>query len=46
MTRLSHRVCENCGKYKGKMIIDVQAALDRKEKKMKARHKEMAAQGK
>ena len=32
-----HRVCENCGKYRGKVIIDVAAAAAKKEAKIKAR---------
>jgi hypothetical protein len=36
----------NCGKYRGKSIIDVKAAIAKKEKKIKARQKEAAAAGK
>jgi large subunit ribosomal protein L32 len=32
---LPHRVCQNCGYYKGKMILDVLAKLDKKERKKK-----------
>ena len=35
---LPHRVCENCGKYRGNVIIDVVGAAARKAAKMKARH--------
>jgi len=34
---LSHRVCRNCGYYKGKQIIDVLAKLDKKERKKRAK---------
>ena len=30
-----HTVCENCGYYKGRMVIDVLAKLDKKERKKK-----------
>ncbi|MBI3459247.1 50S ribosomal protein L32 [Candidatus Azambacteria bacterium] len=41
---LSHRVCGQCGYYKGIQIIDVFTKLDKKEKKKK--EKELAMQGK
>jgi large subunit ribosomal protein L32 len=34
---LSHKVCPNCGYYNGKMVVDVMAKLDKKEKKAKAK---------
>lgn len=37
--KMNHAMCLNCGKYKGKMVVDVHAALVKKEKKMKARSK-------
>ena len=39
---LPHRLCQNCGTYAGKEIIDVMAKLDKKEKKKK--EKELAGQ--
>lgn len=36
---LRHTACLNCGKYKGKMVINVQAKIDKKAKKMKEREK-------
>jgi len=42
---LRHRACTQCGKYNGKVVIDVKAAVSKKEKKMKARQKELTAQG-
>jgi large subunit ribosomal protein L32 len=38
--RLSHRVCANCGKYNGRMVLDVMAKTIKKEKKLKAQSKE------
>jgi hypothetical protein len=32
---LSHHVCENCGHYKGKQVLDVHAAMHKKEAKRK-----------
>jgi large subunit ribosomal protein L32 len=34
---IRHVACENCGKYRGKMVLDVQAQIAKREKKMKAR---------
>ena len=38
---MPHTVCQNCGYYKGEMVIDVMKKLDKKEKKLK--EKELAA---
>ncbi|MBZ1356220.1 MAG: 50S ribosomal protein L32 [Candidatus Nealsonbacteria bacterium] len=32
---MPHRICANCGYYKGREVIDVLKKLDRKEKKLK-----------
>ena len=32
---LPHRMCSNCGHYKGRQVIDVLAKLDKKERKKK-----------
>jgi large subunit ribosomal protein L32 len=38
--KMTHTMCVNCGKYKGRMVVDVQASLAKKEKKMKERNRE------
>ncbi len=40
--KLNHAVCLNCGKYKGTVVIDVNKAVAKKEKKLKARETEGA----
>ena len=40
--KLGHYVCENCGTYKGREIVDVLARLTKKEKKKK--EKDLAGQ--
>jgi len=32
---LRHRACGNCGKYKGKVVVDLKAKAEKKAKKMK-----------
>jgi large subunit ribosomal protein L32 len=44
--KLNHAICLNCGKYNGRVVIDVHAALAKKEKKAKAKQKELAAASK
>jgi hypothetical protein len=38
--RLNHKICNNCGYYKGRMILDVKADIEKKNKKLKERAKE------
>ena len=35
--RLNHKACANCGKYNGRVVIDVLAKVAKKEKKAKAK---------
>ncbi len=37
--RLSHGACLSCGKYRGRVVIDMQARLDRQVKRAKAKEK-------
>ena len=32
-----HHICDNCGKYRGREVIDMVAQIEKKEKKVKAR---------
>ena len=34
-SHMRHKVCENCGQYRGRIVIDVAAKLAKKEKKAK-----------
>jgi len=36
-----HRMCENCGKYKGRIIIDVQSKIAKKAERTKRKRKEL-----
>ena len=38
--RLNHKVCLNCGKYNGRVVVDVLAKVAKKEKKLKAKKEE------
>lgn len=46
--KLSHKICENCGWYAGRQVIDVLAKLDKKERKKREKelhkHEEEAAE--
>lgn len=36
-TRLPHRACPNCGRYRGRVVVDVSAKVLKKEKQKKTR---------
>ncbi len=40
-SHLRHRICETCGKYRGKQIIDVMAKIEKKNARKKAKAKEL-----
>lgn len=40
--RLAHGMCSHCGKYRGRVVVDVQAKIDKKLKKQKAKEKAAA----
>lgn len=44
--RVSHRVCAECGKYKGRVVVDVVARTKREQRREKKRTKEMRESGK
>jgi len=37
--RMNHRACPNCGKYNGRVVIDVLKKVAKKEKKLKEEEK-------
>jgi len=43
--RQSHRACPTCGKYNGKIAIDVVALAEREQRRMKRKEKELRASG-
>ena len=43
--RQSHRACPNCGKYAGKIIIDVVARAEREARRAKKRQTELRESG-
>ena len=40
-----HRICKNCGKYRGRVVIDVEKQIAKKEEKSKKKQKEMEQTG-
>ena len=38
--KINHQVCRNCGKYNGRVVIDVMAKIAKTEKKAKAKKEE------
>ncbi len=43
--RLSHRACPGCGKYNGKVIIDIVAVAKRTARRQKRKQTELRASG-
>jgi large subunit ribosomal protein L32 len=43
--RLSHRACPSCGKYNGRVAIDVVGTAQRNARRTKRREKELMASG-
>jgi len=44
--RVSHRACPQCGKYNGKVVIDIVARTKREQRRTKRREKELKESGK
>ena len=42
--KVPHRVCNNCGYYNGRQVLDVLAKLDKKERKKKEKEIEEASE--
>ena len=42
---IRHHICNNCGKYRGRTIIDVALQIEKKEKKVKAKRAALGAAG-
>ena len=43
--RMPHRACPECGKYRGRIVIDVVARAKRTERRTKRREKELKESG-
>jgi len=44
--RISHRACPECGKYNGRVVIDIVARTKREQRRLKRREKELKESGK
>ncbi len=44
--KLPHRACAACGKYNGKVVIDIVARMEREQRRTKRREKELKESGK
>lgn len=36
-----HKMCENCGKYKGRVVVDMQSKIAKKAERTKRKRKEL-----
>ena len=43
--RLSHRACPSCGKYRGRVVVDIVARAKREARRDKRRQKELKESG-
>lgn len=43
--RVSHRACPNCGKYNGRVVVDIVAEAKRVERRTKRKQKELRESG-
>ncbi|RJQ35761.1 50S ribosomal protein L32 [Candidatus Parcubacteria bacterium] len=43
--RMAHRACPSCGKYNGKVIIDVVARTEREQRRVKRKEKALRESG-
>jgi large subunit ribosomal protein L32 len=43
--RASHRACPSCGKYNGRVAVDIIAAKEREQRREKRKHKELRESG-
>ena len=44
--RVPHRACTNCGKYNGRIAIDIVAQTEREQRRMKRKQSELRQSGK
>lgn len=45
-THLRHRICENCGKYRGRIVVDTEAALLKKAARIQRKNKALGIEDK
>lgn len=43
--RMSHRACPECGKYRGRIVIDVVARTERQQRRSKQKEQELRRSG-
>lgn len=42
---IRHRMCSNCGQYRNRVVVDITAKLEKKEKKLKRKQMEAEQMG-